>query len=66
MCGELFVKQEADSRRVFQSNKRGSDLSSNTTRRQQVKDKCAAVKFILEGYTTTPKKELIRMLAHRQ
>ena len=62
---ELFVKQEADSRRVFQSNRRGSDLSSNTTRRQKVKDKCAAVKFILEGYNTMPKKELIQMLAHR-
>ena len=62
---ELFVKQEAESRRVFQSNRRGSDLSSNTTRRQKVKDKCAAVKFILEGYNTMPKKELIQMLAHR-
>ena len=63
---ELFVKQEADSRRIFQTNRIGSDLSSNTTRKEQWKDRVAAIKFILEGYDTLPKVELIKMLAHKQ
>ena len=63
---QTFVKQEADARRTFMTNRMGGDLSANTGRKEKWTDGVAAMKSILEGYETLPKQELITMLAHRQ
>ena len=63
---KTFVKQEADARRIFMTNRTGGDLSANTGRKEKWTDGVAAIKSILEGYETLPKQELITMLAHRQ
>lgn len=63
---DIFVKQEAEARRTFMSNRMGSDLCSNTGRKERSKDGRAAIKLILQGYDTVPKIDLLRMLAHSQ
>ena len=60
----LFVKQEANARRSFMSNQRGSDLTTNTGRKERSRDRRAALQFILSGYDAMPKQDLITMLAH--
>ena len=60
---QTFVKQEANDRRTFMTNRMGGDLSANTGRKEKWTDGVAAMKSILEGYETLPKQELITMLA---
>ena len=61
---DLFVKQDADARRTFVSNSTGQDNSNNTGRRHKSLDNRARIKFILSGYDTMPKNDLITMLAN--
>ena len=61
---ELFVKQEANARRSFLSNAVGQDTSANTGRKERSLDGRTRIKFLLGGYDTMSKKDLILMLAH--
>ena len=61
---DLFVKQDADSRRIFLSNSAGQDRSNDTGKKHKSLDKRARIQFILNGYDAMPKNDLITMLAH--
>ena len=61
---DLFVKQDADSRRTFLSNSAGQDRSNDTGKKHKSLDKRARIQFILNGYDAMPKNDLITMLAH--
>ena len=58
------MKQEANARRSFLSNAVGQDTSTNTGRKERSLDGRTRIKFLLGGYDTMSKKDLILMLAH--
>ena len=60
---ELFVEQEADNRRTFLLSSIDKDRCNNSGSRHKSLTNRVKIKFILSGYDTRPKSDLVIMLA---
>ena len=61
---DLFIKQDAEARRVFLSNSVGQDLHINTGRKQRSLDAAGRIKFVVDAYDSMSRKDYISTLAH--
>lgn len=61
---ELFVSQEADTRRKFLSNSVGQDMRTNTGKKQRSMNSRDRLKFLVQAFDTIPRPEYLQQIAH--
>ena len=62
---ETFVSTEADTRRCFMANTTGSDLTSNSGRKEASREFKSKIKLIVSNFSSTPRGDYLSMLAHQ-